>query len=395
MKFALLSILNSISFQKINYWKVKLFVFWEPQPLWLKVIWSLSALFIFLFVMFFIVLIIRRFIKNIEEERTKKVRYDYQNALSSFLFGEFATSENLVEKKQEIIQLFGKKNLKRKFSRHILFYEIVALSDNYSGETNDHLKALFKVLNLDQIVLQKLRSRKWSTRAEGINIAARMNLVELESYVSMNLNNSNPTIRAEAYVASIRLNQEHPLGFFENLKYEVTRWEQIQMHAALQAYSGFQLPEMEQWTTHRLDSIVIFSLRMIGFYGQESAVNSVMILIGHKSVEVKLQAIKTLGELRTKLSLVVLLNDMYQNLNNKRVLKELLKALTLIQIRNKDFDRFDRILEMDDYETTFLAISALLSAPDGYDFVHNLSPNLTEKQQLIVKQLVFEKTEYK
>lgn len=395
MKFSLPPILNSISFQKVNYWKVKFLTFWEPQPLGLKVIWSLSALFIFLFVVFFIVLIIRRVSKNIKEDRTRKVQKNYQEAFSSFLFGELGSSENLDLKKQEIIQLFGKKNIRRNFSRHILFHEIVSLNDNYSGETNESLKRLFKVLNLDKIVLDKLRSRNWSTRAEGINIAARMNLVKFESYVTENLNNSNPTIRAEAYVASIRLNQENPFGFFENLKYEITKWEQIQMHAALQTYTTIQIPEMEQWTTHRIDSIVIFSLRMIGFYGQESAVSSVMMAIGHNSVEVKLQAIKTLGELRTKLSLVVLLNDMNQNLDNKRVLNELLKALSLIQIRNKDLDRFDRIIIMDDYETTALAITVLLTAPDGLDYVNNLSLDLTEKQQYIVRQLVFENPESK
>jgi hypothetical protein len=386
---ALLSFISLFSVtQKFNYWIVKGILFWKNSNLTLKVIWTITILFLLLFIVFFFVLVFSRIIKNFEAKKEARLRMLFQSPFSTYLFDE-AYKDLLIERDTEkVIQLFGKKNLERKKRRRILRKELISLHKSYSGEIAQHLEFLFLLLGFDQDVLFKLKSKRWNIRSSGINEAAQMNVAKLSSYILHQTNDKNPIIRIEAQVASVKLNSQDPFLFFGKLEYEISDWDQIQLHDALQSIKVEKIPCMDNFLDSKIDSIIIFALKIIGYYSQEAATDKVIKCLSHSNDKVKIQTIRTLGELESSDCLSVLMFELERNKSNKLILIETLKSIENIGILEENIGGIVSFLFKDDYDLIFYATRVLQTNPSGIKFLNQLINDVEVETSKIIKYAI-------
>jgi hypothetical protein len=157
--------------------------------------------------------------------------------------------------------------------------ELMSLHINYSGEIAEKLKQLFLILGFDKEVEKKLRTRFWYIKANGINIVQQMNLEQFSSTILQFVVDPNYILRSEAQVAYVNLNKRNPFVFFDDLKYQISEWDQIKLHNALMLYENSEIPLMGKWLKSDNESIVIFSLKMIGFYNQQEEITTIKKVI--------------------------------------------------------------------------------------------------------------------
>ena len=390
LKISLLQIpLLSFS-RKFNFWKIKAIELWNGHSLDLKVIWIVTAFFLFLFVSFFFLLIFSRIYKNYINNKTERLKESFQKSFSLYLFSDSSEDISLKEKKEEIIKLFGEANLKRPFYRKVLMKELINLHVNYSGEIAEKLKQLFLILRFDNEVKKKLKSRFWHIKANGINNVLQMNLEQFSSIILKFVSNSNYIVRSEAQVAYVYLNKKNPFVFFDELKFQISAWDQIKLHNALMLYENSEIPLMGKWLKSDNESIIIFSLKMIGYYNQQEEIKAIkrIIVLGclneHVSNNIKIQALKTLGALGSKESSKALFNYLILEKGNRKVIIETLKSLASIGIFDDDVKKIMDFLNTEDYDLIFHSCLAIKSAPNGIAILQNSGIEKTDFMDKII-----------
>lgn len=350
----------------------KIDVFWNEQLVTIKIIWFLTAFFLLLFLVFFITLIIARIVRNSFKRKSEILNEKLQNSFSFYLFDESMQDILTHNNASPVSELFGNYNINNAFTRKILLRNIIKLHNNYSGEFADKLENLFLILDFDKEVEKNMGSNKWNIKANAIKDAAQMNLVQHSVDIQNFVNDSNSTVRTEARVASVKLNREDPFSFFNKLQFNMSDWDQIRIQDALRIYENADIPLMGKWLGAKNESIVVFSLKIIGYYNQQEEIGQIIECLNNPLEKVKIQAIKTLGELGSKESLLALFDFLNKENNYKKLILQALQALKSIGIYDTDSDKLIKFLNTKDYDIIFATCLTLKSAPQGRKFLEKI-----------------------
>lgn len=359
-------IINSIFLSLyLPFGEIKLIDFFTEQSLTIKIIWLLTAFFILLFLVFFITLIIARIVRNSNKRKAEILNQKLQNSLSFYLFDE--SMQDILPQKinSPVIELFGNYNLNNAFTRTIVLRKIIKLHNNYSGEFAGKLENLFLILGFDKEIEKRIVSLRWNIKANAIKDAAQMNLVQYATYILNLINHPNPTVRTEARVASVKLNREDPFSFFSNLKFNMSDWDQIRIHEALMLYKNAEVPLMRKWLDSSNESVIVFSLKIMGHYNQQEGMDLIIECLNYPSEKIKIQAVKTLGELGSKESLLALFDCLKNESGHKKLILQTLQSLKLIGIFDTDADKIIEFLYTNDYDIIFSSCLTIKSAPNG------------------------------
>jgi hypothetical protein len=247
---------------------------------------SLTLLFLFI--------IINRTIKSRERRQAKEIKEIYQDELTGFLFGE----DN---------QTFEFTGINHNVNREIFIDELISLHNNLYGEAANRLRDLYFNLELYKDSLQKVSSGKWNVKAKGFRELAQMDVKDANRHIAKFINSKNKILRMESQVALVKLNEEDPLGYLDELKYKLTEWEQINILNSL-SYHQINIESFDRWMDSSNDSVVIFVTKLAGLYKQLQSWPRVLELLNHKNPEVRRAAVKTL--------------DMFEVSENASLLKE-------------------------------------------------------------------------
>jgi HEAT repeat protein len=364
---------------------IELLDFINRQTITIKIIWILTACFFALFFLFFFILIFSRVVKNIQKRRREKIKNALATPFSIYLFDETIQEALSQNNHTVVIELFGKKYAKNSFSRYVLRKELIRLHHSYSGDISYKLEQLFTILGFDKEVGKKIKSESWNIKANAINDAAQMNLVEYSKRILNSVNHPNSIVRTEARVASVRLNRKNPFFFFNSLRFNMSDWDQIRIHDALMQYNNAEVPLMGKWLNSSNESVVIFSLKIIGYYSQEEEIEKVVNCLNNPSENVKRQALKTLGKLGSKQSLSVLFDCLKNEKGNKKLILQALQSLRLIGIFDNDLGKLKEFLYTKDQDIILSACLAIRSAPNGIQILNKSIPDYNESVMNIIK----------
>lgn len=221
------------------------------------------------------------------ETKTNKLLEQFQALLVDYLFSE---NNNEQFRKIQRIATFD-------FDRKILINQMIDLSINLSGESKEKLRDLYLKLNLDRDSLSKVHSSKWHIKIKGFKEMAFMNIKEANQKIRNALKSKNNILRMEAQLALVRLNEDDPFGFLDDLKRPFTLWEQLNVHELI-IYHNLPVPDFSRWTDSPNKTVVIFSLRMIQVFKQTGAVQAVINCLSHPDSEVRYTAIRVCGEIQ-------------------------------------------------------------------------------------------------
>jgi len=238
---------------------------------------------------------------QIVQLKTDKLMTQYQALLVDYLF-----SENKEDMFCEIQQIATSK-----FNKKILIDQMIDLSVNLSGEAKEELRDLYFKLNLDEDSIAKAYNYKWHIKIKGFKELAFMNIKEANKEIKRALKSNNDILRMEAQLALVRLNEDDPFKFLDDLKKPFTLWEQLNVHELI-TFHNLPIPDFSRWTNSPNKTVVLFSLRMINVFKQIHAVEAVIKCLEHSDNEVRHMAIKVCGEIQLRETLPHL-KQMYKN----------------------------------------------------------------------------------
>lgn len=258
-------------------------------------LWDLATLFVILAVLY----LIGAFFYNYKISATaKKVgnrKRELSPMISEFLFlEEDATKDeksNYIALKIEIREL-----LKDPFNRRVLSEILLDLRRDVSGEAQQSLFKLYQDLGLHRDAFSKLKSWRWQVISKGILELTQMEVAESYSFVTKFINDKRSTIRKQAEIATVTLRHEGINYFLDTTRYRISEWQQLKLLDVLRNQKDFRPPRFKSWLTSNNKYVVLFALRLIKFYNQNDANDSLIELVKHKNNQIKEEAIACIKE---------------------------------------------------------------------------------------------------
>ncbi|TVQ14979.1 MAG: hypothetical protein EA361_06800 [Bacteroidetes bacterium] len=304
----------------------------------------------------FISILINRYLKTRQRQRRKELKDEYQEQLASFLF------DDEVEK----IEFRG---INKKLNREIFIDELMDLHNNLHGEVADKLKDLYFNLGLHKDSLNKLYKGKWYQKTKGFGELAQMDVKDANEKIVQYTNSKHPVLRMEAQVAMVKLAEERPLSFLDNLESELSYWEQINIYDTL-IYHQITIDSFEEWIDNPNPSVVVFCLRMIALFKHVHSGARVRELLFHDNPEISLAAVQAMKSL-----------EIPEYVNDLKMLyrSETLQLVNILETQRKNKTEKE-IRSLDD----------LIPRKIRYEIVKSLRPIATNDDVPFLEQVVME-----
>ena len=191
--------------------------------------------------------------------------------------------------------------------RQLLIDELIRAKKALTGTAAINLVALFNQLHLDQLSLQKLKSRKWHLKARGIQELAMMEQKLRVVRIYRLTNAHHDLVRMEAQSAIVQLYGFEGLRFLDIIDRPLSEWQQIKLLRLLARAPGILPDKVGKWLASANDSVRIFALKLVAEHHQQELHDQVINCLYHDSPQVRLQAIRCLREIYTEDTSVALI----------------------------------------------------------------------------------------
>jgi len=261
----------------------------------LEYLWWLTILFLVLSVIYFVGVFLIRNNITANNKRTKEKKVEFSPMINEFLFYDDSNSKeekmNYLNLKVQIREL-----IKNKFDRHVLTEVLLDLRKDLSGQSQDVLIHLYKDLGLHHDAYEKLGSSKWQVVSSGILELTTMEVDEAYGLIIKFINHRQSTVRKQAEIAVVNLKEEGIKYFLDNTKYKIAEWQQLKLLDVLRHKPNYTPPQFGLWLTSTNTHVVLFSLRLIKYYSQNDAEQSIITLLKHKKKEIQAEAIECIKE---------------------------------------------------------------------------------------------------
>mgnify|MGYP001266241162 CR=1 FL=1 len=230
--------------------------------------------------------------RNRMEKEAKLRQYlleQYQALIVDYLFGNTGSDQFL-------------KIASDNFRRQVLIDQMIDVSVNLKGETEEKLMNLYRELNLDQDSLARARSRKWHKKIKGFRELAFVGITDGNDEIHRALNSKNEILRMEAQIALVRLSDKDHFEFLSQLKRPFSLWEQITLHDLIIQHE-LPVPEFSRWLSSDNPTVVMFALRMIREFKQKDAEREINKVLLHRDPAVSQLAVQVAGDLDMRTTL--------------------------------------------------------------------------------------------
>ncbi|MCD6011207.1 MAG: repeat protein [Flavipsychrobacter sp.] len=187
--------------------------------------------------------------------------------------------------------------------RQILIDTLIRYRKNFRGEVGELLRKLYIDMNLVEDSFAKLRTFKWETKIKALVELTQMDIPISDSMLLPLTNSVNPTLRAASRNAYIQLSKNEPFKFFDVATEPILPWDQMEMFKIITTTKDITIPNFSRWVSYSNNkSIVVFCLKLIAYYDQQTAIPSVLELLGTKDHRFRAEAIKCLGKLSAEIA---------------------------------------------------------------------------------------------
>lgn len=218
---------------------------------------------------------------------------------------EAALHQYLLEQYQTLIidYLFGtsgpepfRKIASDEYRRQVLVDQMIDVSVNLKGDTQEKLTRLYHDLDLVSDSLARAHSRRWHKKIKGFRELAFMGINEGNDEMVKALNSSNEILRMEAQIALVRLSDQDHFDFLSKLERPFSIWEQSNLHSLILQHD-LPVPDFRKWLTSENPTVVMFALRMIREFRQKEAEAEVRKTLLHRDQRVSRLAVEVAGDL--------------------------------------------------------------------------------------------------
>lgn len=224
--------------------------------------------------------------RNRMEKEAKLRQYlmeQYQSLIVDYLFGNTGSEQFM-------------KIASDRFRRQVLIDQMIDVSVNLKGESEEKLMKLYRELSLDKDSLARARSRKWHRKIKGFRELAFVGITDGNDEMYRALNSRNEILRMEAQIALVRLSDKDHFEFLSQLKRPFSLWEQITLHDLIIQHE-LPVPEFKQWLSSENPTVVMFALRMLREFKQKDAEHDINKVLLHRDPAVSQLAVEVAGDL--------------------------------------------------------------------------------------------------
>jgi hypothetical protein len=227
------------------------------------------------------------------QERLKTNVPDIKSLFEEVLF----TDENFSEK--EIYDKF--ENIVGEVNKESLDIGIDVLVEfKNDNKKSERYPFLISALTIVEHLERKFDSRSNSEKMDAFQEAFILNLNKFDSKVLIYAYSKNKKIRSEARNSYLALSSNDPYRFFDEFDGSLSKWDEIELmqYLKLQNTRG-NLAGLGKWINYsKNDSLVVFLIKMVGFFKQRGINEILLEKLNDNNVNVRAQAILTLGELQ-------------------------------------------------------------------------------------------------
>jgi hypothetical protein len=245
-------------------------------------IFTIIASFISMIVLLIVILLNRTRMEK-EVRLRQYLLEQYQSLIIDYLFGNAGPDE-------------FRKIASDNYRRQVLIDQMIDVSVNLKGDSQDKLMKLYKDLNLDRDSIERAYSHKWHMKIKGFRELAFMGITEANGEMYKALNSGNEILRMEAQIALVRLSETDPFDFLSQLKRPFSLWEQITLHDLIIQHD-IRVPHFQRWLSSPNPTVVMFALRMIREFKQVDAEPEVRKSLLHRDNRVSKLAVEVAGDL--------------------------------------------------------------------------------------------------
>ena len=273
---------NFFSLRGNSPWLSKYDYFGKSVALVNALIFIILASFVTMVVLLITMLLNRRSMEK-EAKLRQYLLEQYQSLIIDYLFGN-TTSEAF------------KSIASDNYRRQVLIDQMIDVSVNLKGDSENKLTRLYMELALDRDSIRRAHSRKWHLRIKGFRELAFMGIKAANDEMYKSLNSRNEILRMEAQIALVRLSDNEHFDFLSKLERPFSLWEQITLHDLILQHN-IPVPEFKKWLGSPNPTVVMFALRMIREFKQRDAEPEIKIALLHRDHRVSQLAVEVAGDL--------------------------------------------------------------------------------------------------
>ncbi|MGC4022331.1 MAG: HEAT repeat domain-containing protein [Cyclobacteriaceae bacterium] len=181
-------------------------------------------------------------------------------------------------------------------SKQVMIDQIIGLQKSVAGSSAENLISIFKKLNLSSLSLAKLKSFQWNIKAQGISELGQMLYTDSIPSIKSLINHRNQTVREEALMAMVKLDQGLSLSFLHEYYAPLSPWIAMRIFQHLSNSDKRNLPDFSQWFNHTNSDVVLFAIEMTKRFRQLNSGSKLVELLDKEKTKIT-AAIETLGEL--------------------------------------------------------------------------------------------------
>lgn len=200
----------------------------------------------------------------------------------------------------EPVTLFKKKWLNNTFNKQLVINELHTLHKNFAGITAQNIQLLYLELGLKKESIKMLSRTGWHNKANAIRDLARFSASDTVELIARYINSSNHILRLEAQVGYLKLNQEHPFSFLNDINEPMSEWHQLNLSNAVTQFDRLEIPSFSKWFNSSNESVVQFAIKMVTHFRQLNATDELVQLFNHTSPQIRNESIKALGVLQAE-----------------------------------------------------------------------------------------------
>lgn len=267
--------------------------YFKLLPILVKVVWVLSmVLFVFILALICYLKILRIRLNKNEIKQKKKQKIDEENLINYLYAGD---GVNEISKEQQVFINTMKKEISDSFNRNILISVMSKLVNDISGEMAVAIHTLYFKTGLINYSLEKLKAKKWEVIASGISELTQFEVKQASQEIQKLIKHSNREVRNQAQLYLVNLFQFKGLRFLDNLDYQLSEWNQIQLLEILQKFDNQEITDISPWLKSTNISVVEFALKLAKVYSHFEAKDTLLELLKHPNEEIRVQAIHVLS----------------------------------------------------------------------------------------------------
>lgn len=186
---------------------------------------------------------------------------------------------------------------KKKVYRDQFLEELIKLHRLYGGDIALKLQEFYRISGLLKLSYNKIRTRKWYLKCEGIQELSEMEIKKAAPIILEHTKSQNETLKMVALIEVLHLQGLKGISLLRDYKEPINDWIQLNLLESIKEAQTTEVPEFGFLLKSSNQSLVIFGLRLVSLFHQNQYLGQVKDLQLSSSRQVKIQAERTLEKL--------------------------------------------------------------------------------------------------